>query len=349
MGEFLDKKEHNGGVARARSLSPEERKEIATKAAHARWNSDAPDITHTGELVLADLKIPCYVTIDGQRLISGRGMQEALRLVDEDLPESGQKPGSRMTRLLNNKKLKPLFFKDKRQDHFLPVKCKFQGKIIHGYNGEMLADLCEGMLEARSQGILLSPRQQIIATQCEILLRAFARVGITALIDEATGYQGVRPKDALKKYIEKIIRKDLAAWVKRFPDEFYENIYKLKGWEWTGMGKNRFSVVAYYTRDLIYQRLAPGVLTELENRSPKNEKGQRENKFHQWLSDDIGHPMLSQHFFATLAIQRACLNKSGDKWKSFKRMMDDILPKKGDTLLLPLGESDVPDQQGKLF
>ena len=61
-------------------------------------------------------------------------MQEALRLVDEDLPESGQKPGSRMTRLLNNKKLKPLIFKDKSPDHFLPIKARWQGRMINGHN-----------------------------------------------------------------------------------------------------------------------------------------------------------------------------------------------------------------------
>ncbi|MBF3067897.1 hypothetical protein HKW83_32300, partial [Pseudomonas aeruginosa] len=87
------------------------------------------------------------------------------------------------------------------------------------------------------------------------------------LIDEATGYQEIRPKDALQAYLEKIIRKDLAAWAKKFPDEFYENIYKLRGWVWPGMQKNRFSVVAHYTRDLIYERMAPGLLQELEEKT----------------------------------------------------------------------------------
>ena len=89
----------------------------------------------------------------------------------------------------------------------------------------------------------------------------------------------VRPQDALQHYLELMIRKELAAWVKKFPDEFYENIYKLKGWPWPGMGKNRYSVVAHYTRDLVYERMAPGVLKELERKSPKNEKGQRRTSF----------------------------------------------------------------------
>ncbi len=62
--------------------------------------------------------------------------------------------------------------------------------------------------------------------------------------------------------------------MKKFPDEFYENIYKPKGWIGRGWA-NRYSVVAYYTRDLVYERMAAALLEELEKKSPKNEKGQR--------------------------------------------------------------------------
>src|SRR5206468_1276021 len=100
---------------------------------------------------------------------------------------------------------------------------------------------------------------QHIAVKAEALTRGLANTGIVALVDEATGYQMVRPRDALQAYLDMILRRELAAWSKKFPDEFYENIYKLKGWTWPGMGKNRFSVLANYTMNLVYDRLAPGV------------------------------------------------------------------------------------------
>ena len=100
-------------------------------------------------------------------------------MVDAEAPKSGEKPGSRLTRLLNGKYIKPLIFKEKSPDHFAPVKARFQGRLIHGFNAEMLADICEGML-ARARGVKLTPRQSVIAAQCEILLRAFAKVGIAA-------------------------------------------------------------------------------------------------------------------------------------------------------------------------
>jgi hypothetical protein len=100
-----------------------------------------------------------------------------------------------------------------------------------------LLSVCDIYLDARKAGILL-PAQEAIADRCEILVRAFSRLGLLALIDEATGYQETRPKDALQEYLNKIISKELAAWAKKFPDEFYENIYKLKGWQWQGMVVN---------------------------------------------------------------------------------------------------------------
>lgn len=323
-----------GGKARAASTSPQERKEIAKKAADSRWDKSLPTVLLGAKLSLGGVEVDCYVTEDGERLIAGRGMQEVLKLVDEELPLSGQKPGSRLTRLLSNKTLGPLIYRDKTQDHFDPKKRRFQGRIIAGFNAEMLVDICEGMLDARAKGQLKTARQGIIAAQCELIMRGLAKTGIVALIDEATGYQSLRPADGLRTYFDQVLRRDLAVWFKRFPDEFYENIYKLRGWEWPGMGKNRFSVVGKYTNDLVYGRIVPGLQEELEKRNPKNSSGRREHKHHQWLNDETGDKLFSAQMFTILALQRACLNKSGNKWNHFMSMMDDILPKKNSTIPL---------------
>ncbi|MDO4714018.1 MAG: P63C domain-containing protein [bacterium] len=95
-----------------------------------------------------------------------------------------------------------------------------------------MADICDAFLEARKH-IHLSPRQQIIADQCEILIRAFARVGIVALVDEATGYQYDREKDALQKILKEYISEELLPRQKRFPDVFYKELFRLNGWDFT--------------------------------------------------------------------------------------------------------------------
>lgn len=329
-----NEKQSKGGKARAASLSKDALTEIAKKGAEAKWGNTYPAVLRGAKLTLGGVEVDCYVTEDGERLIAGRGMQEVLRLVDEGLPRSGQKPGSRLTRLLNNIILKPLIYKEKSQDHFDPKKRRYHGRVIAGFNAEMLVDICEGMLVARSQGALKTPRQAIVASQAELILRGLAKTGIVALIDEATGYQQMRPADGLRSYFDQVLRRDLAAWAKRFPDEFYENIYKLKGWEWPGMGKNRFSVVGKYTNDLVYGRILPGLNEELDKRNPKNTKGQRAYKHHQWLNDDAGDKLFSAQMFTILALQRACLNKSGNKWNHFMSIMDDILPKKDSPISL---------------
>jgi len=322
-----------GGLVRAERLTQQQRSEIAKKGAESRWRVEPRTVICAGELKLGDVVVPCYVTQEGQRLISGRAMQDALNLVD-NVPGKAERAGSRLSRLLSNKKINPLIFKGKSADHFSPVKARWQGTVIHGYNGEMLVDICEGMLEARTAGVLSTPRQAIVAAQCEMLMRAFARIGIAGLIDEATGYQSIRPADALKAYLEQILKNELSSWVKRFPDEFYENIYRLKGWVWPGMTKNRYSVVAHYTNDLIYERLAPGLLEELEARNPAGEGGSRKAKHHQWFDQD-GEKLFSQQMFTILALQRACLNKGGDRWAHFVGMVNDVLPKKGMSMPLP--------------
>lgn len=334
MRELSDDRQSKGGNARASVLTAEERSEIARKGGRSKWDASIPAVLLRAKLTLGSVEVDCYVTEEGERLIAGRGMQELLRLVDEGVPQSGQKPGSRLTRLLANRNLKPLIYKEKSQDHFDPKKRRFQGSLISGFNAEMLVDICEGMLDARAQGLLKTPRQQTVAAQCELILRGLAKTGIVGLIDEATGYQSLRPADALRTYFDQVLRNDLASWLKHFPDEFYENIYKLKGWDWPGMGKNRYSVVAHYTNDLIYERIAPGLKEELAARNPKNANGNRGAKHFQWLNDAAGEKLFSQQMFAVLMIQRACLNQSGDRWKHFLAEMNKFLPKKASNVPL---------------
>jgi hypothetical protein len=240
-----------------------------------------------------------------------------------------------MPAFLTAKNLKPFISKDlevtSSQIEFRTVR----GIKAYGYPAESLPKVCEVFLKARDAG-QLAHNQQHIAVMAEALIRGLANTGIVALVDEATGYQTVRPRDALQTYLDMILRHELAAWSKKFPDEFYENIYKLKGWTWPGMGKNRFSVVASYTMNLVYDRLAPGVRDELLARSPQD-KGRRRNKLHQWLSDDYGHPMLAQHLHALLMFQRLAIG-NGQTWGQFLRMVDQVMPKKGDTLELPFND-----------
>lgn len=326
-----------GGKARAEKLTPEERSNIAKKAARSRWSHEGeklPKVTHRGIIKIADLnmEIPCFVLDDGRRVISGRGMTAAIGMKGRG-QGIARITSHRMLEINNNNNL-PLAIQN-------PIKFEGGSPKVNtpsdGYEATVLQELSEAILKARDKGLLKTEQEKRYGQYADILTRSFARVGIIALVDEATGYQEIRPKDALQSYLELIVRKELAAWAKKFPDEFYENIYKLKGWPWPGMQKNRFSVVAHYTRDLVYERIAPSLLEELEEKTPKDDKGKRKNKFHQWLTEDVGDPMLAQHLHSLIMFQRLALS-NGYGWNRFVRMVDKVLPKKGTTLELPFIE-----------
>ena len=89
--------------------------------------------------------------------------------------------------------------------------------------------------------------------------------------------------------------------------------------------------MANLTVDLVYKRLAPGVLERLRELSPKDEKGRRKRKLFQWLSEDLGHPALKDHLAGLIY-----LAKAQDEWEPFQKAVDRVSPKYGDTLLLPL-------------
>ena len=343
-----------GGFARAANLTPEERSTIASEAAKARWTEreeavipdDAlPSVLegYSNILDLAGTKLPCAV-ISGpggiQRVLTENGITRAIlgsrsgaskRLKRQAASEDG----ALLPLFVAPKRLEPFISKELLDGPLKPIDYIDGNRIVRGYDASVLVAVCNVWLRAREQGAL--QKQQLAkAQQAEMLTRALAETGIVALIDEVTGYEKVRPQNALQAYLEMVVRRELAAWAKRFPDEFYENIYKLKGWKWPGMNKNRYSVVAYYTNDLVYNRLGPGILDELQAKGPKNDKGYRPSKLHQWLTEDIGHPMLAQHLHAIMMFQRLAI-ANGYGWKRFLLSVDQVLPKRGSTMELPLG------------
>lgn len=318
-----------GGHARAKSLSPERRREIAKKAARIRWNDDIPRATHEGVLQIGDMEITCAVLENGQRLITQSGFMRALGRARQAKGRKYYDGDVNMPAFLTAKNLKPFISKDlevtSSQIEFRMVR----GRRAFGYPAELLPKVCDVFLDAEKADAL-TRNQEHISEKAHILIRGLAHVGIIALVDEATGFQEVRDRLALQAILDAFLRKELATWAKRFPDEFYEQIFRLRNWEWKGRKVNPPQVVAAYTKDIIYARLAPQILNELEKRNPI-EKGRRRAKHHQWLTNDVGNPALAQHLHAVITLMRVATS-----WDHFKQMLDVAHPKRGDTLMLPL-------------
>ena len=72
------------------------------------------------------------------------------------------------------------------------------------------------------------------------------------------------------------------------------------------------------TNDVVYDRLAPGVLDELKKVNPKDETtGRRRHKHFRWLTTNLGYPKLREHLGAVIATM-----KLSTDWHDFKAKLD---------------------------
>ena len=288
-------------------------------------------------LKIGDLEIPCYVLEDGKRMLHQRGLVSALGMGRGGSSEGG---GDRLAKFTAQDRLKEFVSKQLLELTGEPIKFRTpRGQIAYGYEATVLADICEAVLAAREVG-LLQKQQEHIADRCQILMRGFARVGIIALVDEATGYQEVRAREALEEILRNFISAELLKWVKTFPDEFYRQMFRLRDWQYYQFSVKRPSVAGRITNDIIYERLAPGVLDELKRITPKDVKGRRKHRYHQRLTSDIGHPALREHIASVITLM-----KVSNSWRRFYGMLNRALPRWGSTLSLALdfkedGEND---------
>lgn len=285
-----------GGLARAKSLSSLQRSGIARKGAAARWET-APIATHGSEenpLVIGEIKIPCYVLSDRKRVLVQHNMAAAIGL-------SGT-GGSRITRFIRGNQIEEFINDSLIEAIENPIKFRLpKGGTANGYDANILVDLCEAVLSARDAGKLLK-NQEIIAKQCEVLIRGLARVGIIALIDEVTGYQKDRAANDLAKILEAFIIKELQPWVSTFPVDFYENLFRLRNLVFVKDSVKRPQYFGLLTTDIIYKRLAPGVRDELDDLAKSHQKMSKPKLF-QFLTK-FGYNKLKEHIGAVIAVMK---------------------------------------------
>ena len=239
-----------------------------------------------------------------------QGHANVLKMVDE-AEEGKQTAGTRLLRYLNQKTLKPFVYKGKEADHFKPLIC-YKGEVkINGYEATILVDICDGILEARKH-IHLSERQQIIAIQCEILVRSFAKVGIIALIDEATGYQYDREKLELQTILKLFISDEILEWQKTFQLSFYKELFRLWKIPFTPENiKKKPIFIGKLTKDYVYKNLPKGyfVFEKLKEKTPKTKSGNYKVRLHQSLTKEVGREALLRVYRPSKHSQQSLIQK----------------------------------------
>lgn len=274
-------------------------------------------------LMFGDIAVPCFVLEDGRRVLTMNGMIAVLGMQKRG-GEGGGAELNRLARFARGNAVHQHVSGVVTNSLNRPILFRFPstGLTAYGFEATTLVDLCDAVIAAWQSGSLKST-QTHIAMQALMVMRTVAKLGIVALVDEKTGYQQVRPNDALQKLLDAFLSKEHSKWAKRFPDEFYEQIFRLRGWKWNGRSANCPQCVAQYTRDLIYERLAPGVMEELEKLNPVTPSGSRGVCHHQHLTESVGHPALDSHLKQVVLLMQIT-----DSWSHFKRTLNLAFPKK---------------------
>jgi hypothetical protein len=252
-------------------------------------------VEYTGNLKIGDFNLPCAVLNTKQRIIFQREFIGIL---------TGHKKGN-FDRYINANNLQnyvPDKFKGESWVQRIII-LDYKGKRAHGLTAEDIIDLLDMYLKASNEGVLLKG-QEHLAKQARILMRAFAKIGLVALIDEATGFQKDRKKDALRQLVEAYIIEDARKWTKEFYDPFFEALDIAYGNEKT-ISSKRPAYYGKFINDYVYRPIEKGlILTELkslQNTDPNK-------RLHQFLNEDIGLKTLRDRIAKITGLLQAAKN-----------------------------------------
>ncbi len=315
-------KQSKGGKALAAKLTKEERSENARKAAAVRWKT--PRATHDGVLAFGDLELACANLPDGRRVVSQESILAALGRgysgYYSQRDKKARKEGSAvLPQYLAPKALKPFIPKELEVLQYVQY-VSVSGGLAKGVEADLIPDICEVWMKASAApGVKLSAVQKATAAKAQIIVLGLAKVGIIALIDEATGYQAERHRTELQELLREFISDKLRQWVKTFPDSYTRELCRLRNVPFRAdMRLPRY--FGRLTSNIIYKRLHPNILAELERLNP-SENGRRKHKHFQWLSEGFGHPALLRHMGGVLMLMR--LSRT---WEEFMEQLDRAAP-----------------------
>lgn len=325
-----------GGKVRAARTPPKRRSEIAAVAAKARWanHERAPQAlraTHAGDLEIGGSRIACAVLEDGRRVISEREMIKALGRARPGGQTYGRRGGDQTPIYLTGKALRSYFpdgFSVATIHYIPPGKSANTGTIAIGVEAGILPVICQIWTDAWHDGKLLAS-QIPTARRADIIRKGLEQVGIIALVDEATGYEVDRVRGSLAKILEAFIDKELAAWSKTFPDDYYRELNRLRNWQ-ERRGSARPGCIGGFTNNVVYERLAPGVLDELRRINPMRETGRRSVQHHRWLTRHTGYIKLLEHLARVVTLMQVT-----STWDEFITFLDRVAPRANTNLSLP--------------
>lgn len=264
-----------------------------TEGGEDHLGSALPVARWPGSIEIGDHALSCYVLDDGRRVISRTGAVGFL---------TGNKSHGNLDNYVSILPIQPFLpkdFDDGFVDFVLP---NVVNKSVKGLRATMFIDLCSAYSRARDMGRLETEAQVAIAIRAAMVLCAFAKNGIEATIDEATGYQYERTQDALRVKLNLFLEDAVRAWEKTFPDELWIQFGRLTNWK-GGSIHSRPKYWGQLVMELVYGYLDPDVAEWLKKHAPKPRHGMN---YHQWLSGQYGLKKLTEHIWMLIGVASVC-------------------------------------------
>ena len=280
----------NAAVDRGLVIAPGEFSPAAV--AEPARSITAPQAQWPGALTVADQELPVYVLDDGRRVITRTGALNFL---------TGGKGGGNLESYLGIKVLEDFLPADLYEQFFDITIPQVVNKSVQAMSASAFIDICRAYSRARDTGALTSDSQVAMAIRASMLLSAFAKTGIEAAIDEATGYQYERGPDALRTKLKLFLQDEMRPWEKTFPDELWVQFGRLTNWK--GPIHSRPKYWGKLVNELVYEYLDADVLAWLKANAPAPRSGQN---YHQWLNGQFGLKRLVEHIWMLIGMATAC-------------------------------------------
>jgi hypothetical protein len=265
-----------------------------------KFSSQELTAEYSGDITIGEITIKCAVLSNEKRVFYQREAIGAL---------TGNKKGG-MERYLTAKNLAPYVpekYKGEKWDDNI-IKFKSGNNDAHGFEATDLIDICNMYIQARNDGTLLSS-QSNLAKRADIIVNAFAKTGVIAVIDEATGYQLHRKKDALRLLVQAYVIEEAREWTKEFPDEFFVELDRIYN-NPTTKPQKRPQYYGHFINKYVYEPIESGlVLDKLQELNPSDEKGARKKRFHQFLNEELGIRVLRNRIGKVTALLQVSSNK----------------------------------------
>jgi P63C domain-containing protein len=292
--------------------------------------ADIPWALKEGEIRLGDAaRIPCAVLDNEERVLTQQGFLRALgrartarnygASVDQNVAIFGTK---------NLVPFIPIELLSTKPILFKPLKGGYAAKggavaIAYGFKATDLPKVLQVYVDAQKAGALRH-NQIRLAEVAKRMLDALPKVGMSALVDEATACH-LAPHDELQRSLEAYVLPEHRSWIKTLPREFTSELYRVYGWNTPSRRVALYT--ARLTRKLLYESLPAPMLPE-PDRSPRGKR------HHPELSEQVDVAHFRGQLSGVMALLRASPNKA-----VFERLFERAYGQQQHLF----GEHDLPD------